>query len=219
MARNNEKLNEWILSSQVMIENSLSDDEIKKCLSSFGYSESKLLEGKKLYEETLDLINKQKKEYGEQFEASEELQKAWDKANQTYIRSLKVSRVAFQNNIKAQSSMMLNGSRKPSISGWLEQATAFYSNLSNDEGMILEMSKFGYDKKKIDDEYTQVNDVIQKNLKQKKETGEAQEATELRDRKIDELDRWVQDYRAIVKIALEGNPQKLEKLGILARTK
>lgn len=55
-------------------------------------------------------------------------------------------------------------------------------------------------------------------LQQKKETGEAQAATQRRDKKIDELAKWVSDLRAVVKVALAGDPQQLEKLGILART-
>jgi hypothetical protein len=80
------------------------------------------------------------------------------------------------------------------------------------------MTKFGYTTDKLNNEYTLVKDVADKNLTQKKETGEAQQATELRDKKIDELDKWISDFRSIAKVALSDTPQKLEKLGILART-
>jgi hypothetical protein len=56
-------------------------------------------------------------------------------------------------------------------------------------------------------------------LAQKKETGEAQEATEMRDKALDNLAKWISNFRAVAKVALEDNPQQLEKLGILARTK
>lgn len=59
---------------------------------------------------------------------------------------------------------------------------------------------------------------LPKNLQQKNETGEAQAATQARDKKLDELAKWVSDLRAVAKVALADDPQQLEKLGILART-
>jgi hypothetical protein len=212
------KISDYLLDAKIMIENGLSDAEIKDALSDFGFDESKLQVGKKLYDEMQDLFNKQKKEYGEQYEATEETQKAWEKADVAYIKTLKVARIALQNSVKADNAMMINGQRSRTLSGWLVQAEAFYKNLTSDEGLMNEMTKFGYTVEKLNAEYALVKDVVEKNLKQKKETGEAQEATEIRDKKIEELDRWLSDYRAIVKIALSDNPQKLEKLGILART-
>lgn len=64
-----------------------------------------------------------------------------------------------------------------------------------------------------------VDKVIAKHLQQKKETGEAQEATGIRDNALDKLAHWLSDFRAVAKVALDDSPQQLEKLGILARTK
>jgi hypothetical protein len=69
-----------------------------------------------LYEILQELINKQKKEYGEQYEATEATQKAWEEANNAYIKTLKVARIALENNTKAANELMLYGERKASIS-------------------------------------------------------------------------------------------------------
>jgi hypothetical protein len=55
------------------------------------------------------------------------------------------------------------------------------------------------------------------NLTQEKEKGEAQAATQTRDQALDALQEWLSDYLAIAKVALEDNPQLLEALGVLQR--
>ncbi len=58
-----------------------------------------------------------------------------------------------------------------------------------------------------------VRQVVVASAAQDKERGEAQEATLLRDAKLDELDQWVSDYKKIAQVAVSDSPQQLEQLG------
>ena len=70
-----------------------------------------------------------------------------------------------------------------------------------------------YTQAKLEAEAALVEAVVAASAAQDKERGEAQEATQLRDAKLDELDRWVSDYKAIATVALDELPQRLEQLG------
>ena len=59
-----------------------------------------------------------------------------------------------------------------------------------------------------------VQAVVEANLAQEKEKGNAQDATKARDTKFDALDTWMADFRAIARVALDEHPQWLEKLGL-----
>ena len=110
--------------------------------------------------------------------------------------------------------MQIDGQRKKSLPGWIDQTEAFYGNLLQDAELMTEMAKFGYTDKKLSDEFSLIKTVADKNLSQKQEKGKAQESTEQRDLKFKELEKWISGFRAIAKVALADTPQKLEKLGI-----
>ena len=206
-------IDERLLAAQVAIDNGLGDAGVLAALSAFGYDQARLGEGRALYEEVLALVNRQKAEYGDQFEATQAVTSAWEEANAAYGVALKVARVAFQGNQKARAALMLGGQRKQTLSGWLEQATAFYSNLLDDAGLMAALGNFGYDRAKLEAGQALVQAVVAANLVQEKEKGEAQEATKQRDAKLDALDGWMSDFKAIAQVALEEHSQWLEKLG------
>lgn len=84
--------------------------------------------------------------------------------------------------------------------------------------MMAVIGEYGYTPEKLKEEAALIEQVTAKNLIQKKEMGEAQEATQNRDKKLDDLATRISGLRAVAKVALDDNPQMLEKLGILART-
>ncbi|HEX3045006.1 MAG TPA: hypothetical protein VHY08_09630 [Bacillota bacterium] len=212
------KIDDYLLAAQLLIVNCLSDPFIKEILNNFGYTEEKLTKGRALYDEVVALNNAQKKEFGEQIAATEELNELWDRADRQYMKTLKVARVALKDVTKADRATMLFGTRKESLSGWLEQVQRFYVNLLGAPELIGIMCEYGYTAEKLKAEAALVEQVAAKNFQQKKEMGEAQAATEARDKKLDELAAFISDLRAIAKVALNDDPQQLEKLGILARS-
>jgi hypothetical protein len=217
MAKSN-RIEDFLFSSRIMIENSLRDEPLKQALAVYGYTEEKLNQGKELYNKAEKLHLARKMEYGEQIAATAELDTVWDQAEKQYMKTLKIARVALKEDVRAYESTMLFGDRKRSLSGWLEQARAFYTNLLGDSGFLNALSAYGYTQAKLEKEAALVDQVIAKHMAQKKEMGEAQEATAMRDKALDNLAKWISDFRAVVKVALEEDPQQLEKLGILARS-
>jgi hypothetical protein len=204
--------------AKTMIENALSDNDVKTALAGYGYDEAMLQTGKTLYDEAFELNLAQKKETGEKVAATTEFNNLWAEVDQQYMKTLKVARIVLKNLYKADQSAMLYGVRKPSFNGWQEQAVSFYANILKDPQLLEVMAKFGYPEEKLQEEYEMVKEVIQKQLRQKKEKGESEQATRFRDQKLDELADFVSDLRGIAKVALADTPDYLEKLGILARS-
>lgn len=214
----NQNIADKLLKYSICIDNARSDRDIQSKLSTFGYTAEKLTIGKTMLEVCDVLVKTQIKEYGDQFEATNVLNALWKTAENAYINSLKIARIAFVDDASAQAALLLNNKRKDSLSGWLQQSESFYANLIASESFKTRMSAYGYTNEKLLAEQQQITNLKTAKLNQEKEKGQAQQATLNRDKKLDELDAWVSDFIVIARVALEETPQYLEKLGILERS-
>ena len=212
------KTEDFLMSAKTMIENALSDNTVKTALASYGYDEAKLQAGKALYDEAFELDLTQKRESGEKVAVTAEFNNLWVEADQQYMKTLKVARIVLKSLYKADQAAMLYGTRKQSFNGWQEQAVSFYANILNDPQLLEAMAGYGYPEEKLQQEYDMVKQVIAKELQQKQEKGESEQATRVRDQKLDQLAVFVSEMRGIAKVALADTPDYLEKLGILARS-
>jgi glucose-6-phosphate isomerase len=217
MAFSNETMEKQLNIAQVAIDNSLNDSEIMTLLSEYGYTEEKLKAGRALYEKADELYHVQRKEYGDQFAASDELKKAWKAADKLYMRYVKVARIALKDERAAFQKLDLNGLRKKTISGWLVQAKQFFINTLAEPAIVAKLAEFGATQEKLAAAKELVEEVELANATQEREKGEAQEATEKRDAAFENLQDWVYDFLSISRIALEDEAQLIERMGVLER--
>lgn len=214
MATDNKSMDEELMDAKIAITNSLDDPEISDNVSAFGYTPEKLNAGKALYDDTEAKHFKQKAEYGDQYEATDEFKAARAAANKPYMVFVKVGRVAFKNDRAMFQTLGLDGKRKISTSGWLSQVKQFYINALGDPDCLAKLAEFGQTQEKLEAGHALFETAELANAKQEKEKGESQQATIDRDEAFELMSDWVADYKAIARIALEDKPQLLEKLGI-----
>lgn len=219
MFRLKQRMDDFLHTASILIENSIAIPEIAKALANHGYPEDKLKGGKYLYNEAAALHLAQMRASGARITATAEFKSLWAEAKRQYMRALKTARVALKDTVKAEQGIMLNGDREQSFSGWMEQARTFYANMLNDSQLLEIMTGFGYPLEKLQEESALIERVAEANLRQKKAMGAALEATQTRDQKFNELATWVSDLKAIAKVAFDDDPEQLEKLGIVAREK
>ncbi len=213
MTDNNLSIGQRLAAAELALANAQNDAVIQGALTPFGYDNARIQEGQILYQEARDLGNKQSAQYGQQYEATGNLKSAWDAAEAVYMPTLKVARVALRDYERAGNALKMNGMRKDSLWGWLEQSQAFYTNLLADEELLAAMTRFGFDRPKLEAEAALVQAVADTDHAQEGQKGEAQQATKERDAKLDAMDQWIADFKVIAQVALADNPQQLEKLG------
>lgn len=182
-------------------------------LVAIGYTEAEITA--KLQEiATLEALNEaQKKEYGEQYEATATYTKAEETLHTTYINHLTIARVVFKNDVAAQVALALNGERKKSKSGYQAQALQFYKGILQNATYKATVATRGITEAILTSQKTGFEGLSDLEASQKKETGEAQAATKKRDAALDAFEEWMSDFKKLAIVALSDSPQLREQLG------
>lgn len=215
MTRPKNSIADRLLAAQLAIDNAISDTEVKTALAEYGYDETRLGEGKTLLDTTNQLQQTQQKEYGDQYEATDVLKQAHKAADKEYMKFVKIARIALKSEHAVTKKLDLDGIRKKTFSGWVGQARQFYLNALGDSIVVEKMAAYGVTQVKLENGKILLEQAEAANAAQKKEKGEAQQATQERDQAMDNLEEWLSDFIVIARIALEEKPQLLEKLGIV----
>lgn len=182
-------------------------------LAEIGYTATEITA--KLQElETLETLNEaQKKEYGEQYDATATYNATEDALHTTYIKNLTIARVVFKNNVAAQVALALNGERKKSKSGYQAQALQFYKGILLNTDYKSALAVRGITEDIVTSQKTGFEGLSDLEADQKKETGEAQAATKKRDNAYDIFEGWMGDFKKMAIVALSDSPQLREQLG------
>ncbi len=200
--------------AQVAITNVLNDPDLHAALAAFGYDDNRLRQGNILRENLRTFYQQQKGAYGDLYTAGDELADAQQQAHETYMRYLKVARVALEGDRGAREKLALKGERKRTLAGWLEQAQQFYSNALSDPNILNKLAEYNITSAMLETGKRQVDLVGSHNAARKQRKGTARDATRMRIEAKVALDEWMSDFLKIARVALKDRPQLLEQLGI-----
>jgi len=207
-------IDEFLSWAQVVLDNARNVPEIAEAVARYGYDEPRMQEGVDMLAENRQLQADQVREYGEQYLATEALHAAWRQADKTYSTHRELVRLAFRSSPNMQAKLGLGEAKKRSLSGWLGQATVFYTNLLSDANALAELARYNLTLEALQAGQAEVGQVAQLNAAQEKEKYEAQQATKDRDAALDALNDWLVEFCGVAKIALADQPQQLEALQI-----
>ncbi len=190
--------------------------EILSVLQTAGYTEERLQGYWEKVAEIEMLTQKQKKEYGEQYAKTSEFEQKRAEIDKVYKKDLALARILLKNDVQAATTLELNGTRKKAYSSWHKQVSNFYGQLLTNAAFGAKMQSVGITQDKINSITAELAAVEQLKKEQKKEMGEAQKATEIRDNAFEKLYPHYSDLIEFAKVLLEDE-QLLESLGIVVK--
>jgi hypothetical protein len=218
MPFSNQSINQRLNAYELALHNALNDAALSVPLARYSYTAEKINAGLALCQAARQQQLDQLREYAEQYAATQAFEQAWKAADAGYMRLLKLGRILFKEQHAIYLKLGLVGDRKQSFSGWLTQARQFFQNVLEDAAVLAGYAAYNVPQAKIETALALVDAAEAAQRAQQRETGEAQEATQARDAALDAIDAWMSAFIAIARLALEDNPQLIEKLGILERS-
>ena len=104
------------------------------------------------------------------------------------------------------------------IEEWITQTIAFNNLVLNETSFLKSISKYRITKQLLNKQNQDLESLRPMRNNAIAEKGQAQEATRLRNEKMEELEDYCYELKTIATIALKDQPQLLEMLGILVRS-
>ncbi len=195
----------FITNSRMILDISSKAKSLKEAIGGYGYTEDKLAQGNRLYDELVEIAQLQEKKEKEKkqcFDKKTEFQARLAVEN---MKFLKIARIVFNKDDEAYTVLMLKGARERTYNKWYYQVSVFCNNLLANSEYLDKMSSFGIGKENVKklkadleelqsltEECTRVTANVRKLVKEKRiRTVRWQE--------------WLSDYMKIVRIAVQGS--------------
>jgi len=206
---------DYLYRVSTLFTNSVLDEKIRDAVYSYGYNKDKMEEGKKLYE-TLDSFER---EYQRTIDIKAALnfqkQKLHRQVNKSYMKYLKIARIAFDQHTEARESLILEGIRERIFEKWFHQVEVFCNNILCNVEYWPYLEQYGIRNKDIEVLKGLLDELRVLADQTLKLTGQVKMITEKKRAQTIFVQNWVSDYIKIARIAFEDAPQNLEKLGIV----
>lgn len=201
--------------SQLALTNIQSTPKIFQAMVDYGYDADALSSGQQLYEHAALMVHRRRAAHGQQQEATAELKRRLGLAQASYIRLLKLARIALKGDRSAAVSLQLDGPRQRPARAWVEQARQFYTNALRQPEIMAQLDQLRIGPAQLAAGLALAQDVEDALHAQGIAMGAARAATAARNAALDALAAWLGDCLNVARIALADDAQRLESLGIV----
>lgn len=112
----------------------------------------------------------------------------------------------------------LTGTIPQAYVAWQKTVTNFYSTLNAEPELIDKLKRLKITAESVAAAITLVEQIKTARAAYLKEKGESEDATKEKDAAFAKMDKWMSDFYAVARIAMEDKPQLLEALGKIVKS-
>lgn len=204
----------FLESSRIAIENA-EHPQIAPLLDEYDYNSEERARGLSIYSTAREAFDQKRAEHFEASECYTHFAEAEKTLIKEYKKYRKRAKIAFKREPLSQDSLGINRKVPTVYLVRMEAITNFYTTLLNSDEMLVKISRFKCTEETIQEALDLLKEVKEKRSKYIKERGEAQNATKVKDKALELLQFWMDDFIDVAKLALENHPQLLEIMGIV----
>lgn len=190
--------------------------EIFGVMQTVGYTEEKINSYRAMVTEVERLAQVRIKEYADQTDEQKKFDEKRAQIAKTFITHRSLVRIQLKNDVHARVSLQLEGDVPKAYDTWVQMQQNFYGQLGSQSDLLAKTATVGVNEAAITTQKQSLADLQALKESLKKETAEAQAATDARDRAFDEIYPLYTEYIKYAKILLADN-QALEALGVTVK--
>jgi len=186
---------------------SVNVDDVRKVVGGYGYDSRKLAEGKRLADGLERLNSEVAKQSLVKKRMFAEKKRVQNEVHKKYMKFLKLSRIAFSDDVEAQGALLLAGARARTYEKWMTQVCVFVDNVLENQEYIKKLEGFGVSYKEIQDVKTRLKQLNALSSECVKITGVVRMLNHKVKKETVVMQHWISSYIKVARIAMEENPQ------------
>lgn len=202
----------------ILFENLKTQAELKSELAEYGYDEEEVAKGKALYDKALAEYQKNIKEGQEETSAYQLFTQKIGEVSEIYSTDRKKARIIFKDQPDTLINLRLKGKPSQSIAGMLDDMKIFYTTIQQNESLLNPLKRLKISAEHIAQQIQKLTDTEKAYADYTREKGESQQATKDKNLAFSNMEKWVREFYAVAKIALEDKPQLLESISKFVRS-
>ncbi len=202
----------------IALENVVKQSEIASLMEEHGYDSTEIAKGKALHEEALKVSRKNKVEGDEASEAYKIYAGIYGRLDEMYSRDRKKAKIVFKDDPVTLKKLELTGTIPQAYVVWQKTVANFYSTLNAEPELIDKLKRLKITAESVAAAITLVEQIKTARAAYLKEKGESEDATKEKDAAFAKMDKWMSDFYAVARIAMEDKPQLLEALGKIVKS-
>ncbi|MBU4538448.1 MAG: hypothetical protein L6264_02240 [Weeksellaceae bacterium] len=192
------------------------EPEILSELATVGITETQLDDHLTEIGNLEQLSQQQKMEYGEQYAETDKFNLKREEIDAAFTRHRNLAKIVFKGDRQANTTLGIEAGRKQAYAAWFQQVSNFYAQILANPAFKAKAASVNIDDATIGAQQTALVAISALKESQKKELGEAQRATDIRDTALDLLYPKYTQLVAFAKVLFRDD-QTLEKLGIIVK--
>jgi hypothetical protein len=218
MAKPKSSVAEHLKAADMAIRNAQKDAQIARSVAKFGYNSAELKNGMALVEAGRAAVERKAGSLGDKKLATVRLAEAEQTARFAFQDLAQTARAAFPREREKLAGLGLNQPMPRRRADLVTMGGALFANATATPEILAALAKFGYNEERRSQERAKIDALAAALKRQAAARGETRQATVDKDCAMEALDLWMSAFIRIARVALRGEPQLLEKLGVFKRS-
>lgn len=207
-------LEQW----RVALKNAQDQPEINTEIAKFGYDNNKLTEGQNLWDNTKSVWEANKQLDLELKQASNNFKTKKEQLLTLYSEHRKKAKAKFKREPQILNQLQIATTQPTVYLTLLQSIKQFYNQITQNQDIATQLISYNIQESEFETANTLISETETLRAAYLKKEGESQDATKAKDKAINNLEIWMQDFYAMAAIALENNEQLLEAIGLFRKS-